>query len=520
IKPNSASFTPVPIGLLQRKCASCGQHAIPKGECAQCQKKTSLLQRRSTEQAEIKAVPGIVHRVLNSPGQPLAHETRTGMESHFGGHDFSQVRVHTDSTAAESARAVSAHAYTVRHNVVFGANQYAPDTDKGRELLAHELTHVVQQSDGTATSSAQPLAIGNPSASAESEAETIAQQVQIDSGGRDITHHPSVGLQRQPDNKATDRVTLTSGLSIDAKLFAQMMAMCDQGRLDPVQCIKMEQAAGLLTDPSATPSRFGQKPLDLGAPPSNKLPSAAEIQKILDESNKSLGALGIGKPILPPSGNSVSPANTPAKPAAGGTSSSPSLDELLSFKFDAGPVKAEVELPKSAKLKLPLALTKAKMLTIAIQAESSKTFSASITLDGLPDLRVALKAQIKVDKDKGNTGSAGLEIQTTRTVCSADNPEGLKAKINASGEKLTKAMKELETAKPDERLEKLVDIAGAIGDMYAAIDKSKKGCKEVPIATFNFGVQGPLSDPAADKIDPDPLKRPAPFIGGSITIPL
>jgi len=55
--------------------------------------------------------------------------------------------------------------------------------------------------------------------------------------------------------------------------------------------------------------------------------------------------------------------------------------------------------------------------------------------------------------------------------------------------------------------------------MYAAIDKSKKGCKEVPSATFKFGVEGPLSDPAADKIDPDPLKRPAPFIGGSITIP-
>ena len=55
--------------------------------------KQSLLQRRSTEQAEIQAVPAIVHRVLNSPGQPLADETRTVMESHFGGYDFSQVRV-------------------------------------------------------------------------------------------------------------------------------------------------------------------------------------------------------------------------------------------------------------------------------------------------------------------------------------------------------------------------------------------------------------------------------------------
>jgi hypothetical protein len=72
----------------------------------------------------------------------------------------------------------------------------------------------------------------------------------------------------------------------------------------------------------------------------------------------------------------------------------------------------------------------------------------------------------------------------------------------------------------DERLEKLVDIAGAIGEMYDAIDKSKKGCKEVPSATFNFGLQGPLSEPSSpDKLDPDPLKRPTPFLGGSLTIP-
>ena len=66
------------------------------------------------------------------------------MESKFG-HDFSQVRVHTDARAAESTRAVNALAYTVGRNVVFGAGQYEPGTSEGRRLLGHELTHVVQQ---------------------------------------------------------------------------------------------------------------------------------------------------------------------------------------------------------------------------------------------------------------------------------------------------------------------------------------------------------------------------------------
>jgi hypothetical protein len=436
------------------------------------------------------------------------------------GHDFSQVRVHTDVSAERSARSLNAQAYTMHKDIVFAPEQYAPRTTAGKRLLAHELTHTVQQSNHPTSVSPQQLGISNPSDPAETEAEEVAQQVLNGSGVHSAIHQSPARLQRQLASKAPDSVTLSSGLSINAQLFAQMMAMCAQGKLDPIQCIKMQQAAGLLTDPTATPSsRFGMKPMELGDRSSNKLPSMAEIRKILDESNRALGALGVGKPIPPPPGWQLTP-NATAQPAPATTSSSPSLEDLLSFKFQAGPFKAEVELPKSVKLKLPVALTKAKTLTFEIQAESSKTFSAAIRLDGLLHLNFALKAQMNVDKDKGNSGSAGLEIQTTRTVCSADNPESLKAKIMQSGEKLTKGMKELETAPADERLEKLVDIAGAIGEMYDAIDKSKKGCKDVPSATFNFGLQGPLSEPSSpDKLDPDPLKRPTPFLGVSLTIP-
>jgi hypothetical protein len=86
----------------------------------------------------------VVHKALNAPGRPLESGARTAMESRFG-YDFSRVRVHTDARAAESARSVKARAYTVGNDVVFGEGQYANETGAGRHLLAHELTHVVQQ---------------------------------------------------------------------------------------------------------------------------------------------------------------------------------------------------------------------------------------------------------------------------------------------------------------------------------------------------------------------------------------
>ena len=95
--------------------------------------------------ADLAQAPAIVHEVLRSPGQPLDERARAFMEPRFGW-DFSSVRVHADSTAIHSARAVRARAYTVGHDIVFGAGQYQPGTLQGHRLLAHELTHVQQQS--------------------------------------------------------------------------------------------------------------------------------------------------------------------------------------------------------------------------------------------------------------------------------------------------------------------------------------------------------------------------------------
>jgi hypothetical protein len=92
---------------------------------------------RSTE------VPSIVHEVLNSPGQPLDPETLTFMESRFG-QDFNHVQIHTNTKAEVSAHSVNAKAYTVANHIVFGQGQYSPTTQEGQRLLAHELTHVLQ----------------------------------------------------------------------------------------------------------------------------------------------------------------------------------------------------------------------------------------------------------------------------------------------------------------------------------------------------------------------------------------
>ncbi|GAX45681.1 hypothetical protein NIES4075_67020 [Tolypothrix sp. NIES-4075] len=128
-----------------------------------------------SQESKPTEVPPVVHEVLSSPGHPLDSNTRSLMEVHLG-HDFSQVQIHTDGQAAVSTKAVNALAYTVGQDIVFGADQYEPNTSKGQHLLAHELVHTLQQ--GTANQK-EPSALGvtDPSDRTEQEAETAANGV-------------------------------------------------------------------------------------------------------------------------------------------------------------------------------------------------------------------------------------------------------------------------------------------------------------------------------------------------------
>jgi len=191
----TGSHSDPPSGrVLQRKC-SCGQHTVAGGECSDCEKKKGVLQHEPLNDQTSTEPSPVVRDVLNSPGAPLDPTTRAFMEPRFG-HDFSSmsthsegsspmpsgitigaphdhfereadvisenvltrsiqntgpafdfrgVRIHADPRAADSARNLNALAYTVGQHIVFGDRQYQPQSVAGRKLLAHELTHVVQQ---------------------------------------------------------------------------------------------------------------------------------------------------------------------------------------------------------------------------------------------------------------------------------------------------------------------------------------------------------------------------------------
>jgi hypothetical protein len=110
-------------------------------------------------------------------GQPLQASERSFFEPRFG-RSFDQVRIHSDGHAAESARALNALAYTVGKDIVFGAGQYVPGSSSGRTLLAHELTHVLQQT--TARTSADFSADRKGSVNVQAEVKRMIQRWSAD----------------------------------------------------------------------------------------------------------------------------------------------------------------------------------------------------------------------------------------------------------------------------------------------------------------------------------------------------
>jgi hypothetical protein len=185
-----------PSATLARKC-DCGNHA-PGGTCSSCaeeQKKrrvSRFADRTAPDtsshpasadrsghgdhaaQAD-NAVPSIVHDVLRGGGERLPGDVRAFMEPRFGA-DFSDVRLHTDGQAAQSSRAVQAQAYTAGPHIVFGAGRYQPSTPAGQRLLAHELTHVVQQRGAGTASLEPPRTLGDPADASEREADATADR--------------------------------------------------------------------------------------------------------------------------------------------------------------------------------------------------------------------------------------------------------------------------------------------------------------------------------------------------------
>jgi hypothetical protein len=189
-----AGDAPPPISRLQRKCEQCEEEV--QRQPMEEEEEEETLQAKETPGRTPNATPDAQAQIdgLRGGGQPLPSAVRAFFEPRFG-HDFSQVRIHTDDQASASTRSVQALAYTVGRDVVFGPGQYAPDTSWGQRLIAHELTHTVQQ--GTAT----PLA----------RARSDAHEPRIDRAAaaeplpiHDDLRAPIIARQLDPSMCATD----------------------------------------------------------------------------------------------------------------------------------------------------------------------------------------------------------------------------------------------------------------------------------------------------------------------------
>jgi hypothetical protein len=130
-KPTFFQPKPLPTTPVQRKCA-------------ECEEEEKLQMKTKTGDNAGMVAPPIVHNVINFAGQPLDARTRNFMESRFG-YDFGNVQVHNDALAHQSSADINAQAYTHGKHVVFAEGRYQPGSNSGKQLLAHELAHVVQQ---------------------------------------------------------------------------------------------------------------------------------------------------------------------------------------------------------------------------------------------------------------------------------------------------------------------------------------------------------------------------------------
>ncbi|MCP3799899.1 DUF4157 domain-containing protein [Allokutzneria sp. A3M-2-11 16] len=145
--------------------------------------------------------PMVVQDVLATPGSPLPADLCAEFGPRFG-FDFSQVRVHTDDLAARSSESVSAEAFTVGRHIVFGASRFSPATTRGRELLSHELAHVVQHRGASGTGT--PM-VGAPDCAAERQADSggalsvAAPMVRRKPARQDTAAAPEITVEQSPE---------------------------------------------------------------------------------------------------------------------------------------------------------------------------------------------------------------------------------------------------------------------------------------------------------------------------------
>jgi hypothetical protein len=235
-----------------RACA-CG------GSCPGCQKKRLGNARGQTQLSRFSAdvstqgvskqgdAPPIVDEVLRSPGQALDQQSRAFMEPRFG-FDFSQVRVHADARAAESAEALLARAYTVGRHIVMGAASGTADGAGRNSLMAHELTHVVQQSGGSVLLQRSPA----PKAANQPQQDVSMAKRRGSSMAARIRHHGK--LSKEARDKVNRELAYFEGAAKDAYLHEVTPALR--------AVVEIEMPAEDASRPVAPPPPHTLMPLD------------------------------------------------------------------------------------------------------------------------------------------------------------------------------------------------------------------------------------------------------------------
>ena len=180
------------------------------------------LARKAEGEAEVDPETESIIERARGGGQTLDSDVREKMEPLFGA-DFSSVRIHTDFEADQLNHAVNALAFTTGADIFFRSGLYQPSTSSGQELLAHELTHVVQQGDGTRIQG--KLVVGSPDDSYEQEADRVAravmrQECEPAEEAPSTPGHSTTQIQRVPKQKAQtitfsedEGVSIVSGTS-------------------------------------------------------------------------------------------------------------------------------------------------------------------------------------------------------------------------------------------------------------------------------------------------------------------
>jgi len=430
-------------------------------------------------------LPEHVASVVHGSGRALDAATREFMEERFA-QSLGDIRLHTDEAAAQSARALSARAYTIGRHIVFGPEGYSPHSAESRQRLAHELTHAIQQRHGS----------GAPLSTAQREGEARQAARSVASGG------PMPGISAATPALSRDGDPGTNDDAASQATLAE--ATCDIGTL----CR-----------------------LSLRAP---DVVSRSRLLRVYGNCHPgvSITSLVAGNPCLtpnfglPPRPTAAGPRRVPGTTLATGSGAPPSSGGVslpsTKIQFNLGPAAVSVDLPASLAVRLPVPFRGAERVVFSLNASPSE-FSFRVTINAVPHVRIIASASATTE----GRGAAGLTIQTTRTTCRAVNPAAARSALQSAGTRLRDAIQAVQTPpEPDPEASELArtfapharfaEVVSAVANLKSEIDRVEAPCREVPVASFNIGVQGPLTTPETPS---SPTERPpATFIGGSLRL--